>query len=671
MLRVVRGNDGRVALPGGARVWSDPNVWIGLYDYYESCAAEFGNEFEDDSYDDSYDDDDVGGPSLANPPGIEPATGRALRAANDRSCTPAALAGRMASVGLPPHAVAALLASACAKRSKKRSKKRSTKGGTNESRRTPLEKGADDVGKGRVGKSGATKTLGKTLEDADAAAGLPRRVAPIPASSADRVGRSVGRVWEVSSSLPPASRGIEPSTLGTPSDAPAHAVNPRGKTGAGIGVSHDAWIERMRRASRWVGTRGESAPHQSAPHQSAPHQSAPHPRGSQPHPGERGSDAENEAPWWARAEATAGLGGASPFPDVFAMSEFNGASKKKRTFTVRLNSRDVTVENGRIEEEEDEGDGDTPRRDGAILVDEGLDEYLSGLDLDGEEDFEFDDPRDEDEFLRFDRLRPLRRRGDWCDLPADVLAASPWSDRRERSARTSGGSDFVQPSNSTSRRNSIRLDGPDSRWGANTSSHHAITAVAVGAGGIAAVGSCHGAFAAWNPRTGVVVRARPGGWGEAVSVRLFFIYFRMGNSPDDMFFLSTAYRSRARLEPIGTTTRRWVSPRWGSRLEAVRGWAATVGIDPATSRLAGRGAAASPRGTLKRARASARRRGRTRAPSPSSNPPRHPPRQRPRHHPRHKSLLPPTLGLAGNFQTGQTPIIIRRSAPSSATPRWR
>ena len=147
----------------------------------------------------------------------------------------------------------------------------------------------------------------------------------------------------------------------------------------------------------------------------------------------------------------------------------------------------------------------------------------------------FDDPRDEDEFLRFDRFRPLRRRGDWCDLPADVLAASPWSDRRERSARTSGGSDFVQPSNSTSRRNSIRLDGPDSRWGANTSSHHAITAVAVGAGGIAAVGSCHGAFAAWNPRTGVVVRARPGGWGEAVSVRLFFIHFRMGNSTDDIF----------------------------------------------------------------------------------------------------------------------------------------
>ena len=540
MLRVVRGNDGRVALPGGARVWSDPNVWIGLYDFYESC-AEFGNEFEDDSYDDSC-DDDVGGPSLANPPGIEPATGRALRAANDRSCTPAALAGRMASVGLPPHAVAALLASACSKRSKKRSKKRSTKGGTNESRRTPLERGADDVGKGRVGKSGATKTLGKTLEDADAAAGLPRRVAPIPASSADRVGRSVGRVWEVSSSLPPASRGIEPSTLGTPSDAPAHAVNPRGVTGPGIGVSHDAWIERMRRASRWVGTRGESAPHQSAPH----------PRGSQRHPGGRGSDAENEAPWWARAEATAGLGGASPFSDVFSMSEFNGASKKKRTFTVRLNSRDERALPAG-EEEEDEGDGDTPRRDGAILVDEGLGEYLSGLDLDPSEDFEFDDPRDEDEFLRFDRFRPLRRRGDWCDLPADVLAASPWPDRRERSARTSGGSDFVQPSNSTSRRNSIRLEGPDSRWGADTSSH-AITAVAVGAGGIAAVGSCHGAFAAWNPRTGVVVRARPGGWGEAVSVSLFFIYFRMGNFSDIVFCSQARFATiRAR---AGRTTRR-------------------------------------------------------------------------------------------------------------------
>mmetsp|Transcript_6330 Transcript_6330/g.24425 ORF Transcript_6330/g.24425 Transcript_6330/m.24425 type:complete len:263 (+) Transcript_6330:5177-5965(+) len=80
---------------------------------------------------------------------------------------------------------------------------------------------------------------------------------------------------------------------------------------------------------------------------------------------------------------------------------------------------------------------------------------------------------------------------------------------------------------------------------------------------------------------------------------------------------------------FGTTTRRWVSPRWVSRRVREIISVATVGFDPATSRSAGRGAAASPRGTLKRARACARRRGRTLAPSPSCNPPRHPPR----HHP--------------------------------------
>mmetsp|Transcript_11052 Transcript_11052/g.50075 ORF Transcript_11052/g.50075 Transcript_11052/m.50075 type:complete len:286 (+) Transcript_11052:981-1838(+) len=125
---------------------------------------------------------------------------------------------------------------------------------------------------------------------------------------------------------------------------------------------------------------------------------------------------------------------------------------------------------------------------------------------------------------------------------------------------------------------------------------------------------------------------------------------------------------------IGTTTRRWVSPRWVSRRvhQGIISAAATVGFDPVTSRSAGRGAAASPRGTLKRARACARRRGRTLAPSPSSNPPRHPPR----HHPDPDTSHLPSTEEADPDLTSpllRTSRVRRRlvSAPSSATPRWR
>ena len=347
--------------------------------------------------------------------------------------------------------------------------------------------------------------------------------------------------------------GIEPPTSSsTPSDAPtanSGAVFHRARrTGAGVGVSHDAWIERMRRASRRVGAGTGEASDQWAPHP----QSAPHPR-PQRHPGGRGSDAENEAPWWARAEATAGIGGASPFLDASTFSlfdSFDSKNKKKNSFTVRLNGERRPGPNGGkedkddIDEEEDADDAPKPR-DGAILVDDGLDEYLAGSDSD------LDPDAADDEFLRLgDWNLSGRRRGDWCDLPTDVVAASPWSDRRERSPRTSS-----RPGSKS--RTVLRLGIPTPVGSLHSGrSSHAVTAVAVGAGGIAAVGSCHGAFAAWNPRTGVVVRARPGGWGEAVS--------------------APAPRT------IGTTTRRWVSPRWVSRRVREIISAATVGFDPAT-----------------------------------------------------------------------------------------
>ena len=283
----------------------------------------------------------------------------------------------------------------------------------------------------------------------------------------------------------------------------AAAAAARGKTGAGVAVSHDAWIERMRRdVSRrpgGVGARGESAPLESAPSQ-------------------RGSDAENEAPWWARAESTAGVGATSPFLDA-TTAFFDGkrdGGEKKRRFTVRLNSRQGKLPGGG-EDDDETSERDTPRRDGAILVDDfHLDEHLAGLDLDDglAEDHHADDRTSSFGVSRgSDWYSFGRRRGDWCDLPSDAIAASPWSDRP------------ATTSTSTSRRNSIRLSssGPvHARAHAHASSSHAgtsshaVTAVAVCAGGgIAAVGSCHGAFAAWNPRTGVVVRARPGGWGEA------------------------------------------------------------------------------------------------------------------------------------------------------------
>ena len=475
-----------MTLPGGARVWSDPNVWIGLYDFYETSADAFGDDDDDDGV-------GVGGgvgagvsssSAATTRPGIEPGTGRALRTANTRRFSPATLAGRMASVGLPPHAVATLLASV----SRRLSRRPSGRGNGRTLEKGGSIAGADGDPRRKGGNKGNKGNNG--FDASDAEAGLPPRVTPIPTPSADRVGRSVGRVGEVSSS---ADSDASSRTPPPPSSNRRRRrrrrrsrENRRGRRGVARRVDRTD-------ASRRLETAGESAPGESAPFESAPSQ--------------RGSDAENEAPWWARAESTAGVGATSPFLDA-TTAFFDGkrdGGEKKRRFTVRLNSREGKLPGGG-EDDDETSERDTPRRDGAILVDDfHLDEHLAGLDLDDglAEGHHADDRTSSFGVSRgSDWYSFGRRRGDWCDLPSDAIAASPWSDRP------------ATTSTSTSRRNSIRLSSSGPAH-AHVSSH-AVTAVAVRAGGgVAAIGSCHGAFAAWNPRTGVVVRARPGGWGEA------------------------------------------------------------------------------------------------------------------------------------------------------------
>ena len=101
------------------------------------------------------------------------------------------LAWRMASVGLPPHAIGGILA--------RLPVHDDSEGEPNQTDIQTLNNSIQkDPPTGKQGGSNTSEDLnnrgGNGNNDVHNT-GLPPRVAPVPVASADRVGRSVGRVW--------------------------------------------------------------------------------------------------------------------------------------------------------------------------------------------------------------------------------------------------------------------------------------------------------------------------------------------------------------------------------------------------------------------------------------------------------------------------------------------
>ena len=103
------------------------------------------------------------------------------------------LAWRMASVGLPPHAIGGILA-----RLPVHDDSESSLPGTHQTDIQTLNNSIQkDPPTGKQGGSNTSEDVnnrGNGNNDVNNT-GLPPRVAPVPVASADMVGRSVGRVW--------------------------------------------------------------------------------------------------------------------------------------------------------------------------------------------------------------------------------------------------------------------------------------------------------------------------------------------------------------------------------------------------------------------------------------------------------------------------------------------
>ena len=105
-----------------------------------------------------------------------------------------ALAWRMASVGLPPHAIGGILA-----RLPVHDDVSSSLPGE-PTHQTDIQTLNNSIQKdpptGKQGSNTSEDVNNRGNGNSDSnSTGLPPRVAPVPVASADRVGRSVGRVW--------------------------------------------------------------------------------------------------------------------------------------------------------------------------------------------------------------------------------------------------------------------------------------------------------------------------------------------------------------------------------------------------------------------------------------------------------------------------------------------
>ena len=300
------------ALPGGAKTWSDPAVWIGLDRFYNSRLVDsrMGDEADDNS------NSGNGAPYIGS--------------RRD-------LAWRMASVGLPPHAIGGILA-----RLPVHDDSESSLPGepTRQMDIQTLNSIQKDPPTGKQGSNTSEDVNNRGNGNNDANnTGLPPRVAPVPVASADRVGRSVGRVWEVSKSVNnnndadanidddqiAKSGGGTGTHFGDDDDAITRIRQSGTSSGAGAAIVHDAWIERMRLAAFASSDPGGGIKKRfknGSSIGSADSSSIP-------------DDAENTAPWWALPTgATAGIGGKSPF----SLDAHCGRTLKSLEFAKRRNN---------------------------------------------------------------------------------------------------------------------------------------------------------------------------------------------------------------------------------------------------------------------------------------------------------------------------------------------
>ena len=197
------GDVGRVLcrLPGGSALWGDPRVWRGLEPLLDPPrSGVFGGPAGCGTLGAS------GSVGLTGSPGSPGSPGSSRRRRR-------ALAAAMASVGLPAHAVASLLARLGLEETATRA--------------PPLPGDSPDAGDGPAPRSSGemNRFSGRRTGAKTASGGLGSG----RTGTGSRVGRSIARVWDVTTTAPP-------ETL------VAVAVG----SGPGVAVSHDCWIESLR-----------------------------------------------------------------------------------------------------------------------------------------------------------------------------------------------------------------------------------------------------------------------------------------------------------------------------------------------------------------------------------------------------------------------------------------
>ena len=427
-------------LPGGAAVWGDVETWRGM----ERAAALDPRLFPEN-------------------------LGRRIRSGGaSPDARRRALAATMAAVGLPPRAVAAILAELGPVPPEAPLERRQFEGGRDPRDPAPSVPprggiggiggiiggiGGISLGPGPGSDSSASESTRLRVSSSSTRGGSKKRLSlgssgfsdrragkkKVVSSSADRVGRSVSRVWDVTRAR----------DVGALTAAPAAC-------GAGAAIAHDAWIERVRSDVAFAATSRRGAA-----------DGAEYSRG-----------AARSAPWWA-SEDRATHGGHRPADLAAVLADYRAAERraaleKKIESAVPGSGPGASLRRPRTEPRP-RGTEHTPRTPEALDSDEA---YLESSFRTGAGGV-------------FRGPSPSRR------YPLG-LSSGPGSDRDPAPRRASL---FGAP----------------------------VTTVAAERGGFVAAGSSAGAFAVWRAEAsserapsssssrdrscGVIVRAAKGGWG--------------------------------------------------------------------------------------------------------------------------------------------------------------
>ena len=276
-------------LPGGAAVWGDVETWRGM----ERAAALDPRLFPEN-------------------------LGRRIRSGGaSPDARRRALAATMAAVGLPPRAVAAILAELGPVPPEAPLERRQFEGGRDPRDPAPSVPprggiggiggiiggiGGISLGPGPGSDSSASESTRLRVSSSSTRGGSKKRLSlgssgfsdrragkkKVVSSSADRVGRSVSRVWDVTRAR----------DVGALTAAPAAC-------GAGAAIAHDAWIERVRSDVAFAATSRRGAA-----------DGAEYSRG-----------AARSAPWWA-SEDRATHGGHRPADLAAVLADYRAAERR-------------------------------------------------------------------------------------------------------------------------------------------------------------------------------------------------------------------------------------------------------------------------------------------------------------------------------------------------------